>query len=81
MKNENFVNTSKKLLKNRNFSRSALFHMETSVSLKYFVTDCRLEFINCILSIKTKFLLMLKVMYFSNPFGITLIFTSNFLRN
>ena len=25
-----------------NFSRSALFHMKTKVSLKYFVTGCRL---------------------------------------
>ena len=39
--NENFVNASKKLLKNRyNFSRSALFHMKTRVSLKYFVNGC-----------------------------------------
>ena len=30
----------------KNFSRSALFHMKTRVSLKYFMTDCRcsLEF-------------------------------------
>ena len=40
--NVNFVITNKKLLKNRdlNFSRSALFHMETRVSLKYFVNGC-----------------------------------------
>ena len=41
-KNQNFVNTSKKLLKNKlNFSDDKLFHMKTRVSLKYFVNDCR----------------------------------------
>ena len=38
--NKNFVNTSKKILKNRfNFSRSAQFHTKTRVSLKYPVND------------------------------------------
>ena len=37
---ENFVNTSKKLLQNRNFSRGALFHMKTRVFPKYFVRGC-----------------------------------------
>ena len=37
---KNFVNTSKRLLeKNLNFFRSALFHMKTGVSLKYFARD------------------------------------------
>ena len=42
--NENLVRTSKNLLKKRklNFSRSALFHMENRVCVKYFVNDCRL---------------------------------------
>ena len=41
-RNETFVSTSKNLLKNRNwtFSRSALFHINTRVFLKYFVPDC-----------------------------------------
>ena len=38
--NKIFVNTSKKLLKNRNFSRSATFYVKTRVSLNYFVIDC-----------------------------------------
>ena len=39
--NEYFANTSKKPLKKQklNFSRSALFHLKTRVSLKYFVND------------------------------------------
>ena len=36
-----------------------------------------LQFINCILSMKAKFLPKNYSMYFSNPFGITLIFSSN----
>ena len=40
--NEDFVNTSKNLLKNRNcFSRCALFHMKIRVFFKYFGHDCR----------------------------------------
>ena len=40
--NKNFVNTSKKLLKKQklNIPRSALFHMETRISLKHFVNGC-----------------------------------------
>ena len=30
-----------------NFSRSALFHMKTGVSLKYFVNDCKMRS-NCL---------------------------------
>ena len=48
-----------------------------SLSHKFLTNASRLEFINCLLPIKTKFLLIVKAMYFSNPFGITLIFTSN----
>ena len=60
--NFNFVplNSSLKYLK------SLLFKFLTNLS--------RLEFINCILSIKTRFLLTVKAMCFSNPFGMTLIF-------
>ena len=48
-----------------------------SLSDKFLTNAFRLEFINCMLSKKPKFLLIIKAMYFSNPFGITLIFTSN----
>ena len=48
-----------------------------SLSDKFLSNISRLELINCILSIKTKFLLIVKAMYFSNSFGITLIFNSN----
>ena len=39
--NKSFTNTSKKALEKQklNFSRSALPHMKTRVSLKYFVND------------------------------------------
>ena len=39
---EHFVNTSKRLLENRNatFPRSALFQMKIRVFLKYFVRSC-----------------------------------------
>ena len=47
-----------------------------SLSDKFLTNASRLEFINCIPSIKTKFLLIVKAVYFSNPFGITLVFTS-----
>ena len=41
--NENFSNTSKAALEKPklNFSCSALFHMKTPVSHKYFENDCR----------------------------------------
>ena len=41
----NFVNTIKKTIEkqNSNFFRSALFHMKTRVSVKYFVNDCELR--------------------------------------
>ena len=47
-RNENFVSTSKNLLKKQkfNFSGSAQFHMKTRVCLKYFVNDCSLFEIN-----------------------------------
>ena len=41
------------------------------------INESSQEFINCILSIKTKLLFTVKSMYFSNPFGMTLTFTSN----
>ena len=44
---------------------------------KFLTNISRLEFINCILSIKIRFLLIVKAMYFCNPFGMTLTFTSN----
>ena len=37
----------------------------------------RLESISCMLSIKNKFLLIVKAMYFSNPLSTTFDFTSN----
>ena len=50
-----------------------------SLSDKFLTNESRLEFINCMLSIKTSFVLIMKAMYFSNPFGMTLTFTSNLL--
>ena len=41
--NENFINISKTLLQKINFSRSALFYMETRVYLKYFFEQLCLE--------------------------------------
>ena len=61
--NKSVLNSSNKYLK--------------SLSDKFFTNAFRLEFINCILSMKTKLLLIVKVMYFSNPFGIALTPTSN----
>ena len=48
-----------------------------SLSDKILTNASRLKFIHCMLSIKTEFLLIVKAMYFSNPFGITLTFTSD----
>ena len=44
---ENFVSTSKNLLKKHkfSFSRSVLFHMKTKVGPKYFVNDCSSVFL------------------------------------
>ena len=50
-----------------------------SLSDKFLTNESRLEFINCILSIKTRFVLIVKATYFSNPFGMTLTSTSNLL--
>ena len=50
-----------------------------SLSDKFLTNESKLEFINCILSIKTRFLLIVKAMHFSNPFGMTLTFTSDLL--
>ena len=46
-KNENFVNIRKKSLQKQKlkFLRNVLFHMETRVSLKYFVNDCPWKYI------------------------------------
>ena len=61
------------------FSKSPLNSSDKylkSLSDKFLTNESKLEFINCILSIKTKFLLTVKAMCFSNAFGITLNFTS-----
>ena len=50
-----------------------------SLSDKFLTTLTRLEFINCILPIKTRFLFKKNAMYFYSPIGITSIFTSNLL--
>ena len=50
-----------------------------SLSDKLLPNESKLELMYCILSIKTKFILIVQVMYFSNPFGMTLTFTSNLL--
>ena len=52
-----------------------------SLSDKFLTNESKLEFINCILSIKNRFLLIVKAMYFSNPFGMTLNFTSKLLMS
>ena len=52
-----------------------------SLSDKFLTSFLRLEFINCILPIKTKFLLRINAMQFSNPLSITSIFTSNLLSS
>ena len=44
-----------------------------SLSDKFLTNESKLEFINCMLSIKTRFVLIVKAMYFSNPFGMTLL--------
>ena len=45
---ENFASSSKK--QNLNLSYSALFHVKTTVCLKYFVNDCTLQASVCISS-------------------------------
>ena len=50
-----------------------------SLSDKFSTSFSKLEFINCLLSIKSKFLFIVEVMNFSNPLCITLTFTSNSL--
>ena len=47
-----------------------------SLSDKFITNTSRLELINCMLSIETELLLIVKVIYFSNPCGITFTFTS-----
>ena len=44
---------------------------------KFLTNTSRLEFTNCMQSIKVKLLLVVKVMYVSNPFGIAFTFTSD----
>ena len=44
---------------------------------KFLTNASTLELINCMLSIQTKFLLIVKAMCFSNPFGVIPTFTSN----
>ena len=51
--------------------------MLKTLSEKFLTNASRLEFIICMLSIKTKALLIAKAMCFSKPFGITLIYVSN----
>ena len=46
-----------------------------SLSDRFLTNESRLEFINCMLPIKTRFALIVKAMYFSTPFGKTLTFT------
>ena len=50
-----------------------------SLSDKFLTYESKLEFINYMLPIKTRYLLIVKDMYFSNSFGMVLIFTSNLL--
>ena len=57
----------------------SIFKYLKSLSDKFLTNKSRLQFINCILSIKTTFLLIGKFMSCSNPFVITLTFTSNLL--
>ena len=48
-----------------------------SFHFKSLTNAARIEFVNCMQSIKIKFQLTIKEMYFSNPFRRTLIFRSN----
>ena len=48
-----------------------------SLSDKFLTNASRLQFIDCILSVKTKLSIIVKAVYFSNPFGITFTLTSN----
>ena len=48
-----------------------------SLSHRFLINLFRLEFVHCMLSIKTKLLLIVKTMNFWNPFGIKFNFTSN----
>ena len=50
-----------------------------SLSDKFLTNESKLEFINCMLSIKTRFSLIVKAIYSPNPFGITFTFTLNLL--
>ena len=50
--------------------------MLKTLSEKFLTNASRLEFIICMLSIKTKVLLIAKAVCFSKPFGITLIYVS-----
>ena len=43
-KYKDFVNTTKKLLKIRNFTFLVVFHMKTTVCLKHSVRDCTFRF-------------------------------------
>ena len=62
---------------NSNNSPRNSYDFRQSISDKFLTNASRLQFRNCMLLIKNKFLLIVKGMYFSNPFGITLIFTLN----
>ena len=50
-----------------------------SLSDRFLANESRQKFINYMLSIKARFVLIVRAMYFSNSFGMTLTFTSNLL--
>ena len=47
------------------------------LSVRFLTNASKLEFINCMLSIRIKFLLIVKAMYYSNPFRMTFTFPPN----
>ena len=50
-----------------------------SLTDKFLTNESRLEFINCMLSIKSRFVLILKAMHFSNSFGVILLLHQTYL--
>ena len=62
-----------------NFTKSPLNSSDQYFESLWEINKSRLKFRNWMLSIKMKFLLISKTVYFSNPFGITLISPSNLL--
>ena len=62
------------------FKNSSLNSCDKNIKLlydKFLNNTSRPKFINCVESINTKFLLIVKALYFAHPLGIILIFKPN----